>query len=115
MDVCQRQSFRPPYGIRSVSYTGGIFTGGSIWWGTHASWPMAKLVVMDNELVVVAPWKKYSFSRSEVEIRFGGILGTSLTFVHHRPEYPRIIRFGVMSPKVELKGKLQQMGYRITE
>jgi hypothetical protein len=110
-------SYKPPFGVKAYSVTGGVFTGSSVWWGTHASWPFARLHVTSEGVTLVAPWRRYEFRRGEFELsRYGYLLKTSIRFEHTNAAYPTIVTF---TPKNSVLGldafgeELKAMGYAI--
>jgi hypothetical protein len=112
-------SYKPPYGVRTYSVTGGVYTGRSMWFGAHASWPFARLYATADEITIVAPWRTYAFKKGAVTVeRYGFVMKTGLSFAHRRPDYPKLIAFfpGMSSLAVSGSQKeLRSLGFNIKE
>jgi hypothetical protein len=103
--------FRPAGPGPWRTHIGGVTTGPRWWFGTHATWPFAKLFVGSEGIILAAPWNKYVFGRGEVRMTpYGLFFKSGYRLIHGKTAYPSFIAFLTVFD-AGLEGELRGLGY----
>lgn len=103
--------------IMSEAYSqiGGARVGESFWVAINVTWPLAKLTVTKEGLLLVVLWlKKFSFEwQTVLEIRTArGLFSGGIQIVHSKTDYPAFVLF--WSPDIDsIRSNLEKFGYSV--
>lgn len=94
--------------------SGGMRKGKSYWLSSNYTWPLTKLEIFKNEIILITPLTKMHLKKSELDHfkRYKGLFSKGVQIFHKKTNLDKFIVFWCSNPEKLLR-ELKEAGYEV--